>query len=155
LPISPIFTPAIVSLAQSEPQLQQLLGLLNPVTECARTNVVPTLKKPIDDGDLSTGQPVYRELLSSLVGLASASQNFDGNGTALRYHAGFGDEMVSLGKNNPEPAIGMTSQPILGSRPQYTGVRPPFKPDVPCGQNEPPNLKATTGPAPEQRKAGK
>jgi phospholipid/cholesterol/gamma-HCH transport system substrate-binding protein len=145
--------PAILSLAQLEPQLAQLLGLLNPVTECVRTNVVPTLKKPVDDGDLSTGQPVYRELLSSLVGLASASQNFDGNGTALRYHAGFGDETVSLGKNNPEPAIGLTSQPILGSRPQYTGVRPPLRPDVPCGQNEPPNLKAATGAAPTQSRS--
>jgi phospholipid/cholesterol/gamma-HCH transport system substrate-binding protein len=142
--------PAILSLAQLEPQLAQLLGLLNPVTECVRTNVVPTLKKPVDDGELSTGQPVYRELLSSLVGLASGSQNFDGNGTALRYHAGFGDETVSLGKNNPEPAIGLTSQPILGSRPQYTGVRPPLRPDVPCGQNEPPNLKAATASAPTQ-----
>ena len=147
--------PAIVSLAQLEPQLGRLLGLLNPVTECLRTNAVPTLKKSVDDGDLSTGLPVYRELLSSIVGLASASQNFDGNGPAVRYHAGFGDEMVSLGRNNPEPLIGLTSQPILGSRPQYTGVEPPFRPDVPCGQNEPPNLKATTGPAPAQKRLGK
>jgi hypothetical protein len=120
-----------------------------------RTNVLPTLKKSVDDGDLTTGRPVYRELLASLPGLASGSQNFDGNGSALRYHAGFGDETVSLGKNNPEPAVGLTSQPILGSRPQYTGVRPPFHPDVPCGQNEPPNLKATTGPAPAQGRLGK
>jgi virulence factor Mce-like protein len=147
--------PAIVSLAQLEPRLGELLGLLTPVTECLRTNAVPTLKKSVDDGDLSTGEPVYRELLSSLVGLASASQNFDGNGPAVRYHAGFGDEMVSLGKNNPEPLVGLTSEPILGSRPQYTGVQPPFRPDVPCGQNQPPDLKATTGPAPEQRKVGR
>ena len=147
--------PAIVSLAQLEPKLGQLLGLLTPVTECLRTNAVPTLEKSVDDGDLTTGEPVYRELLSSLVGLASASQNFDGNGPAVRYHAGFGDEMVSLGKNNPEPLVGLTSEPILGSRPQYTGVQPPFRPDVPCGQNQPPNLKAATGPAPEQRKVGR
>ena len=147
--------PAIVSLAQLEPQLGQLLALTTPVTECVRTNVLPTLKKSVDDGDLTTGQPVYRELLASLPGLASGSQNFDGNGPALRYHAGFGDETVSLGKNNPEPAVGLTSQPILGSRPQYTGVRPPFHPEVPCGQNEPPNLKATTGPAPAQGRLGK
>ena len=147
--------PAIVSLAQLEPQLGQLLALATPVTECVRTNVLPTLKKSVDDGDLTTGEPVYRELLASLPGLASGSQNFDGNGAALRYHAGFGDETVSLGKNNPEPAVGLTSQPILGSRPQYTGVRPPFHPEVPCGRNQPPNLKATTGPAPAQGRLGK
>jgi phospholipid/cholesterol/gamma-HCH transport system substrate-binding protein len=146
--------PAIVSLAQLEPQLGQLLGLLNPVTECLRTNALPTLQKPVDDGRLSTGMPVYRELLDSIVGLASASQNFDGNGPAVRYHAGFGDETVSLGSHNPEPAIGLTSQPILGSRPQYTGVKPPLRPDVPCGQSQPPNLKAATGPAPSQGSLG-
>jgi phospholipid/cholesterol/gamma-HCH transport system substrate-binding protein len=147
--------PAIVSLAKLEPQLGQLLALTKPVTECVRTNVLPTLKKSVDDGDLTTGEPVYRELLASLPGLASGSQNFDGNGAALRYHAGFGDETVSLGKNNPEPAVGLTSQPILGSRPQYTGVRPPFHPEVPCAQNQPPDLKATTGPAPAQGRLGK
>ena len=95
--------------------------------------------------------PIYKELLASVVGLASASQNFDGNGTSLRYHAGFGDEVVSLGQGNPEPLVGLTSQPILGSRPAYTGVRPPLRPDVPCGQDAPPDLKASTGPAPQQR----
>jgi virulence factor Mce-like protein len=144
--------PAVVALAQTEPQLQQLLSLLEPVTECSRTIGLPTLKKSVDDGDLTTGLPVYRELLSSIVGLASASQNFDGNGPALRYHAGFGDEMVTLGGANPEALVGLTSQPILGSRPQYTGVHPPFRPDVPCKQNEAPNLKAATGPAPPQQK---
>lgn len=146
--------PAIVTLARLEPRLQHLLALLSPVTECTRRQVIPTLKKSVDDGRLTTGIPVYRELLHSIVGLASASQNFDGNGPALRYHAGFGDEMVSLGGANPEPLVGLTSEPILGSRPKYTGVRPPFRPDVPCGENEPPNLKAETGPAPEQRKIG-
>jgi phospholipid/cholesterol/gamma-HCH transport system substrate-binding protein len=144
--------PAVVSLARLEPQLQQLLGLLQPVTECLRTNVVPTLNKSIDDGSLSTGMPIYRELLDGIVGLASASQNFDGNGPALRYHAGFGDGTVSLGGNTTKKAVGLTWQPILGSRPAYTGVQPPFRPDVPCGQNQPPDLKATTGPAPEQRR---
>jgi phospholipid/cholesterol/gamma-HCH transport system substrate-binding protein len=144
--------PAVVQLAKLEPQLRELLTLARPVTECLRTNAVPTLKKKIDDGPLSTGLPAYKELLSSIVGLASASQNFDGNGTALRYHAGFGDEQVSLGQANPEgPLVGLTSQPILGSRPAYTGVAPPFRPDVPCGQNQPPNMAAKTGPAPQQQ----
>ena len=147
--------PAVVALARLQPQLRDLLALLRPVTECVRKNALPTLQKTIDDDHLTTGMPVYQELLTSLVGLASASQNFDGNGPALRYHAGFGDQMVALGESRPEGAIvGLTSEPILGSRPNYTGVRPPFRPDVPCGDNAPPDLEAKTGPAPAQAKAG-
>jgi phospholipid/cholesterol/gamma-HCH transport system substrate-binding protein len=147
--------PALAQLRELEPRLSELLTLLRPVTECLRTNAVPTLKKSVDDGDLTTGEPLYRELLYSTVGLASASQNFDGNGPALRYHAGFGDEMVSFGGANPEPLFALAAQPILGTRPAYTGKVPPFRPDVPCGRNQPPDLKAATGAPPQQRRLGR
>jgi phospholipid/cholesterol/gamma-HCH transport system substrate-binding protein len=145
--------PALGSLADLEPGLEELLGDVTPVTECLRVNAVPTLKQEIPDGDLSTGEPVYRELLYGTVGLASASQNFDGNGPAVRYHAGFGDNVVSTGRvpNLGESLVGLTSEPIIGSRPRFTGDQPPFRPDVPCTSQDPPDLRAATGPAPTQR----
>lgn len=138
--------PAVRTLARVEPRLAELLRLLNPVTECARTNALPTLKKSVDDPPLTTGMPVYRELLSGIVGLASASSNFTGDGPAVRYHAGFGDKTVSIGKvpSTGEVLRGASSQPLIGSRPAYTGERPPLRPDVPCGQNKPPDLTAAT-----------
>ena len=146
--------PALRSLAKLEPDLTELLGDVTPVTECLRLNAVPTLKTPIDDPPNSTGEPVYRELLYSTVGLASASQNFDGNGPAVRYHAGGGDNVVSTGRipSIGESLVGLTDEPILGSRPRWTGVRPPFRPDVPCATQDPPDLRAETGPAPQQRR---
>ena len=144
--------PAVRSLARLEPDLTELLGDVTPVTECLRLNAVPTLKTPIDDPPNSTGAPVYRELLYGTVGLSSASQNFDGNGPAVRYHAGFGDTMVTTGRvaSVGESLVGLTDEPILGSRPRWTGVRPPFRPDVPCISQDPPDLRAETGPAPQQ-----
>jgi len=146
--------PAVRSLARLEPGLTELLGDVTPVTECARLNVLPTLQTPIDDPPNSTGEPVYRELLYGTVGLASASQNFDGNGPAVRYHAGGGDNAVTTGRIDSigESLVGLTDEPILGSRPRWTGVRPPFRPDVPCVSQEPPDLRAETGPAPRQRR---
>jgi ABC-type transporter Mla subunit MlaD len=146
--------PAVRSLAKLEPDLTELLGDVTPVTECARRNVVPTLTSEIEDPPNSTGEPVYRELLYGAVGLSSASQNFDGNGPAVRYHAGFGDTTVTTGQVQSvgEALVGLTSEPILGSRPRWTGVRPPFRPDVPCVSQEPPDLRAETGPAPQQRR---
>ena len=146
--------PAVRSLARLEPDLTELLGDVTPVTECLRRNALPTLKTPIEDGALSIGEPVYRELLYGTVGLASASQNFDGNGPAVRYHAGFGDTIVTTGDvpSIGESLVGLTDEPILGSRPLWTGVRPPFRPDVPCISQDPPDLAAEIGPAPQQRR---
>jgi ABC-type transporter Mla subunit MlaD len=149
--------PAVHELRVLEPQLGRLLGTLRPITECVRTNALPTLKKPVVDPPLSTGQPVYRELLDVTVGLASAAQNFTGDGQAVRYHAGFGDQLVTTGKvpGLQEPLVGLTSEPLLGSRPRFTGKKPPFRPDVPCGSQQPPDLTAETGPAPRQRRLSK
>jgi hypothetical protein len=145
--------PALASLSVLEPKLQDLLGRVTPVTECLRNKALPTLETPLDDGHLSTGQPAYRELLYAVVGLASGSQNFTGDGPIVRYHAGFGDQTVSFGKapGTDGPLVGLTSSPILGSRPLFTNVKPPYRPDVPCDTQKKPDLHAETGPAPPQR----
>jgi hypothetical protein len=146
--------PAVRALAVLDPDLEELFRDVTPVTECVRLIALPTLQKEVPDGALSTGEPAYRELLYGLVGLASASQNFDGNGPAVRYHAGFGDNVVTTGvlPNLGESLVGLTSEPILGSRPRWTGERPPFEPDEPCVEQDPPDLEAETGPAPAQRR---
>ena len=144
--------PAIRALARLQPGLRDLLTLVTPVTDCARRNVVPTLTSVIDDPPLTDGRPrlpIYRELLNGLVGLSSASQNFDGNGPNLRYHAGFGDESFGTGTipSVGEALFGVTSEPLLGSRPRYTANIPPYRPNVPCRTQERPDLRAETGPA--------
>ena len=77
-------------------------------------------------------------------------QNFDGDGHAVRYHAGFGDQTFTTGQvpGLTEPLVGLTENKILGSRPRppASGL-PVFKPDVPCITQKPPNLHADTGPA--------
>jgi hypothetical protein len=145
--------PALRRLAAVEPGLEELFGLVTPVTECVHRNALPTLTQAVDDDELSSGEPVYRELLYALPGLSSASQNFDGNGPAVRYHSGFGDQTVTLGKlpGTNEPLVGSTSEPILGSRPKVPESKPPFRPEVPCMGQEPPDMKAQTGPAPDQK----
>ena len=145
--------PAIRSLAHLQPRLRTLLGLLRPVTECARTHVLPVLRTPVQDPPLTTGDPPYRELLHAWVGLAGESQNFTGDGTAVRYHAGFGHETVTTGKvaSAGEPLVGVTENKLLGSRPRFTGVQPPLRPDKQCAAQQLPNLNAQTGPVEAQK----
>ena len=144
--------PALRSLSSLTPDLTDLFRLVTPVTECLRRNVLPTLKSEVDDPPNSTGQPLYRELLYGLVGLASASRNFDGNGPALRYHAGLADGGLTTGRipGTNELIFGLVEEPIIGSRPRYTGQLPPYRPDVACVSQDPPDLEAETGPAPLQ-----
>ena len=146
--------PALDDLAPLEPRLTNLLNEVTPVMDCLRGNALPTLKKSVSDGDLTTGDPIYRELLHAFVGLSSASQNFDANGSAVRYHAGFGDQLVTFGSapSAGEALVGTTSEPLLGSRPKPPGRQPPYRSDVPCRTQKPPDLAAETGPAPQQRK---
>ena len=148
--------PAIRALARLQPHLRQLLQLLHPVTECVRRNVLPTVKSTIEDPPLTDGKPplpVYRELLNGITGQASASQNFDGNGPNLRYLSGFGDTIVRTGdvQSAGGPLVGVTSEPILGSRPRFTNQLPPVVTDQPCVSQERPDLRAETGPAPDQQ----
>jgi phospholipid/cholesterol/gamma-HCH transport system substrate-binding protein len=147
--------PAVRTLSVLAPRLQTSLGKLRPITECVRRNAIPTLKSSVVDPPHTSGRAIYREILDSTVGLASASQNFTGDGPAVRYHAGFGDQVVTSGQapSLGEPLVGLTSEPILGSRPRYTAKLPPFRPDVQCLGQQPPNLAAETGPAPQQRTA--
>jgi phospholipid/cholesterol/gamma-HCH transport system substrate-binding protein len=139
--------PAVHSLAASAPDaIVTFAGLRGPVS-CLLHNAVPTLTSKIDDGGLSSGQPVYRELLYSLTGLSSATRNFDGNGFGTRYYAGFGDELVATPFGSPGARLfGFTDQPIIGSRPRKPPEAPPLRPDVPCTEDDPANLHAATGP---------
>jgi phospholipid/cholesterol/gamma-HCH transport system substrate-binding protein len=139
--------PAVRSLAAASPNGVVTFAGLRAPTSCLLNDVLPTLKSSIDDGGLSTGAPAYRELLWALTGLASASRNFDGNGFATRYYAGFGDELIDTPFGSPsQELLGLADQPIVGSRPRKPDVAPPLRPDVPCMQHERPNLEAQTGP---------
>jgi virulence factor Mce-like protein len=147
--------PAVRSLAAASPNGVLTFAGLRPPTSCLLNDVVPTLMTPIDDGDLTTGEPNYRELLYDLTGLASASRNFDGNGFATRYYAGFGDELLTTPFGSPGGnLIGLADQPILGSRPRKPSEAPPLRPDVPCTENERPNLEAESGPGGFSPKSG-
>jgi phospholipid/cholesterol/gamma-HCH transport system substrate-binding protein len=150
--------PAIRALARLQPHLRELLRLLYPVTECVRHNVLPTLTAVIEDPPLTDGKPplpVYRELLNGIVGQGSGSQNFDGNGPDLRYLSGWGDTIVRTGNvasAGGEPLVGVTNAPILGSRPRFTNQLPPVRTDQSCVSQDPPDLRADTGPPPAQQK---
>jgi phospholipid/cholesterol/gamma-HCH transport system substrate-binding protein len=139
--------PAVSTLRAIETPLTDLLAKVTPVSTCVRDHATPVLKSKLDDGAHSTGLPVYKELLDGFVGLASASQNFDGNGPSVRYNGGYGEQLISTGKlPSGDRLFGTSAAPLLGSRPRPPAKQPPFRPDVPCTSQDLPKLEASAAP---------
>jgi hypothetical protein len=136
------------------PTLVRRLGSLFPVlkstTDCLQSHVLPVLNQVVPDGSLSSNRPVWQDFVHGTVGLASASQNFDGNGFHIRYLGGLGTSTVATG-NLPGigQLFGAVNQQLQGSRPVWLGdgVVPPFRPDADCAAQPLPDLHSATGPS--------
>jgi phospholipid/cholesterol/gamma-HCH transport system substrate-binding protein len=144
-------SPAIQNTGATISETKALLSQADLLTRCFDHNVVPTGNEVIADPPVGTGQPVYRELFQSAVGLAGAAQNFDGNGRYIRANAGGGDAKVTtpLTLGGGGPAYGNAVVSTLGTRPAFAGKPPPVRRDVACDKNPVPLLNnAATGGGP-------
>jgi phospholipid/cholesterol/gamma-HCH transport system substrate-binding protein len=141
--------PGLAKATHAAPALFHQTDLLS---RCTSHNLIPAGNTVLQDSgpgfDFTTGQPNYREFFYSTVQLAGESQGFDGNGSYVRFQAGGGPTLVS----SPNPGGGFQNSsvwahnisPPLGTRPVLPDGRPPFRMDVPCYKNAPPDLN---GPA--------
>lgn len=142
-------SPALRQLQAIAPPLTGLLGKVGRVSSCVSDHVVPVLRSTIDDGDLSSGVPVWQDLVRATVGINSAGQNFDGDGPDLRFSLSEGDQTLSLGRG---PSTGdlfaRGPRPLIGSRPQMPPALPARRPDVPCHGQGLPDLATSVLPTP-------
>lgn len=150
-----LLRPSLRDLPTLASRLTELFPHVTPVTDCVRDRVAPVLEARLDDGHLSTGRPVWQDLVHGYGAAASASQSFDGNGPWLRVLGLAGERSVSVGSDLPglEQLVGRAAEPIIGVRPQPLppGRTPPFRPDLDCRDQEPVDLRARTGPPPPVR----
>jgi virulence factor Mce-like protein len=138
--------PTSAALAKFTDQSIALLPQLTTINRCVTDILLPTGDVVVQEGALTTGKENYKEFWYALVGLAGEGQNFDGNGMYVRFQPGGGTQTVSTGTTNlgGAPLFANVIDPPIGSRPAYTGVRPPYKPDVPCYTQKRPDIN---GPA--------
>ncbi|WP_196189125.1 MlaD family protein [Conexibacter sp. W3-3-2] len=137
--------PALTELPRLTDRLQTLFPLVTPVSDCVRERVTPVLETKLDDGALSSGRPLWQDLVHAMVGLNSAASTFDGNGHQVRYLAGIGDQVIGSGDiPGLGPLLGVGPEPIQGVRPRWNGPGkfPPFRPDLPCRDQPAPDLRA-------------
>jgi phospholipid/cholesterol/gamma-HCH transport system substrate-binding protein len=142
--------PAVSEFAQFTKGQFELLPAIDLFNRCQLEVILPTGDARIDDGAFTTGLRNYQEFFQTMVGLSGESQNFDGNGSYTRFMAGGGGYPVQTqyAQQQRSPLFGASTKPPVGTRPARGG-KPPYKPNVPCHENSPPDLNAAQiGPGP-------
>lgn len=131
-------------------QLASAFPIGKQITDCLATHLVPVLNATVPDGSLSTGQPVWKDFVHFLGGVAGASASFDANGPYTRFLAGAGPNTLS-GTFGGQPIVSTVppgGTDLQGARPQWAGTltAPDFRPDVPCATQKVPSLASPTAP---------
>ncbi|MDA0169851.1 MlaD family protein [Solirubrobacter taibaiensis] len=138
-------SPATVDLARLIDRATELLPEVNLLAKCARDVVLPAGDLVVQD-EFNNGEENYKEFFYALVGIAGEGQNFDGNGTYVRFQTGGGSQTLSLGPNSTSlgELFGNFIEAPLGNRPAMPTKKPVYKDDVPCHTQTLPNIN---GPA--------
>jgi phospholipid/cholesterol/gamma-HCH transport system substrate-binding protein len=143
-------TPAVRGLRAASKPLQQLVGQSGLLARCVSGDLVPTGNQTISDPPQTSTEQLYRELFQSSVGIASAAQDFDGNGRYVRVSTAGGGTLVqtpTLPVNGP--LFGNAVLSPLGTRPALTASAPPLNGNRDCYRNAAPDLNsASTGVGP-------
>jgi virulence factor Mce-like protein len=138
--------PATRDLARLTNASLTLLPQVDRTALCATDVVLPTGNIKIHD-QFDTGTENYKEFWWTMVGLSGESQNFDGNGSYVRFQPGGGTGAVALGSPS-SPAgqlIGAAAAPVQGVQPKYPGKRPPYNSSVPCYKSKIPDVNGSFG----------
>jgi phospholipid/cholesterol/gamma-HCH transport system substrate-binding protein len=126
------------------------------LSSCFNNVVIPwsNTNVPNNDSDPAAGK-VYQETAWGLPGVAGESRSGDANGQEFRVLGGAGaNTLVPFPTPDlPDPLTGVTPFSIIGTDPaKQSSLKTPFRPDVPCETQQPPDLNAgTPGPGPASK----
>jgi phospholipid/cholesterol/gamma-HCH transport system substrate-binding protein len=136
--------PATRDLAKLTDASLTLLPQIDRTALCARDVVLPTGDLVIHD-PFDTGTQNYKEFWWTMVGLSGESQNFDGNGSMVRFQVGGGSQAVALGSPSSPTGqlIGAAAAPVQGVQPKYPGKRPPYVSSVHCNKSKIPDVNGS------------
>src|SRR5579884_166087 len=142
-----LLAPAVDRTAASLKDTKAFIRQSEDLARCFDHTLVPTGNEQIKDPPVTTGLKLYQELFQGSVGLAGASQNFDGNGRYIRSLAGGGSDLRHTSALPSQgPLWGNFVLPPLATRPAWPGKAPPLKSTVACYTQPAANLNsAQTG----------
>jgi phospholipid/cholesterol/gamma-HCH transport system substrate-binding protein len=151
--------PTVPDLAALSNNSLPFLEQSRALASCFNNVVIPWSNTdiPNNDSDPAAGK-VYQETAYGLTGVAGESRSGDANGQEFRVLGGGGSNTIAP-FNTPDiaaPLTGVTPFSFLGSEPaKQSSAKTPFRLDVPCETQDPPDLHSEIGPAPAAKASGK
>jgi phospholipid/cholesterol/gamma-HCH transport system substrate-binding protein len=100
----------------------------------------------IPDPNFPAQGPIYQEASKQFVGLGAESRSFDANGQYVRSYAQSANYASVLGDGR----FFFTELPVQGVNPPKAPGQPPYRPDVACETQEPPDLRTRIQAPPQQ-----
>lgn len=148
--------PTIPALARLAKTSIPFLDESRLLSSCFNRVIIPwsNTDVPVSPLDTDGAGPVYKETGYGLAGLAGESRSGDANGQQFRVLGSGGGSTVQIpGDQNEtgEMLAGFSLSPLLGAEPaKNSSQKTPFRPDVPCETQDPPNLNSLLGAPPTQ-----
>lgn len=144
--------PTVPDLAALANASLPFLGQSRLLSSCFNHTVIPWSNTEIPNSDAPPAGKVYQETAYGLTGVSGESRTGDANGQEFRVLFGSGERTISPFSGNPDindQLTGVVPFEITGSEPaKDSSAKTPFRPDVPCETQDPPNLGSEVGPAP-------
>jgi phospholipid/cholesterol/gamma-HCH transport system substrate-binding protein len=150
--------PTIPRLATLAKRNLGFLKQARSLSSCFNEVVIPWGNDTVDPPASYPFEPVGRVFETTgygLTAIAGESRSGDANGQYIRTQAGGGANTVVVppGPGRPE-TFGVTPFPLTGATPSFHPLedsdKTAFRPDVPCEEQEPPDLGSTLGTPPQQ-----
>jgi virulence factor Mce-like protein len=148
-------------LGSATPALTNLTSGVGQASSCLNHVILPATMTKLQDGQFSSGVENYKEFFYSLVGLAGEGSNFDGNGQYVHFLVDGGGNSLKTGParmvNSTKAGTNLIARsplPLLGTRPAYPGVEPPYKPGVRCDTQKLPDFNGPLSSGPADGSAG-
>jgi phospholipid/cholesterol/gamma-HCH transport system substrate-binding protein len=149
--------PTIPDLAALSSASLPFLEQARALSSCFNNVVIPwsNTEIPNNDSDPAAGK-VYEETAYGFSGVAGESRSGDANGQEFRVLGGGGQNTIApfSTPDLADPLTGIAPFEFVASEPaKQSSAKTPFRPDVPCETQDPPNLNSEMGPAPETQSA--
>jgi phospholipid/cholesterol/gamma-HCH transport system substrate-binding protein len=156
-------TPRLAALSHDTlPFLEQgraLSSCFNHVVIPWSNTPIPNQNGPADSDSDPPAAKVYQETAYGFGGVAGESRSGDANGQEFRVLGGGGSNTIApfVSPDLTGQLTGIAPFAFLGSQPaKQSSAKTPFRPDVPCETQDPPDLHAgAIGPAPSTSESGR